>query len=217
MLLSIIFWIIYDYLHIYAAIRRMCTTLKALTPLKKTGDPEELRPLLLRLWWHQHPRRGHCCWKAGGNDGGCGGRRETWRGFLGVQTRIIKQVPANQRDIFGEMLDCKTMERCWTAGDIFLCICKISGISKVILPAVFFPGRRTSVSPNCPGGEDRVQPPAFRMVPDQASFVRAAATRWENISLVNVLERFNDFNGTGWDGLDGVSPKRGPTFFRSLG
>ena len=26
-------------------------------------------------------------------------------------------------------------------------------------------------------GEDRVQPPAFRMVPDQASFVRAATTR----------------------------------------
>ena len=63
---------IYNYIYICIYIcMRISTTLKALTP--KTGDPEELWPVLFRLRWHQHPRCGHCCRKAGGNDSGRGG------------------------------------------------------------------------------------------------------------------------------------------------
>ena len=85
----------------------MSTTLKALTP-QKTGDPQELRPLLLRLWRHQHPRGGHCCREASGNDGGRGGCGEVYR------PRKIKR-HSGEWDLI-----CKTMDRCWTVGDISL-------------------------------------------------------------------------------------------------
>ena len=170
----------HTYVYIYM---RISTTLKALTP--KTGDPEELWPVLFRLRRHQHPRCGHCCRKAGGNDSGRGGGRhdilghggwanpsccgEVFYGFLGVETTSLQN-----KETYLESI------QPWrdVGLEIFLCVCKISGISKVILRTFFRGGQPWCLIIVPDTGEDRVQPPAFRMVPDQASFVRAATTRW---------------------------------------